>query len=66
MLATNRPIFWSRQVGDAVHQQTGLEVGDQLVRHVMRKDLRLGYRLAKTVAVQSNAERCLVRTHAPT
>ena len=26
----------------------------------MRKDMRLGYRLAKTVPIQANIERCLV------
>ena len=44
----------------AVLEQMGLEVADSLVRQVMRKELRLGYRLAKTVPVQSNSERCLV------
>ena len=30
------------------------------IRQVMRKDMGLGYRLAKTVAIQSNRERCFV------
>ena len=39
---------------------TGLEVNEATVRRVMRKDLRLGYRLAKQVPIQCNSERCLV------
>ena len=39
---------------------TELEVGIGLVRQVMRKDLSMGYRLAKTVPIQGNSERCLV------
>ena len=35
-------------------------VGLDLVQQVMRKDLKMGYRLAKTIPVQSNSERCLV------
>ena len=38
----------------------GLEVSIQLVRTVMRKDLGMGYRMAKKVPVQSNLERNLV------
>ena len=60
MLAANKPITSARQVQDAVQEQTGLKVADPLVRHVMRKELRMGYRLAKTVPIQSNSERCLV------
>ena len=60
MLAANKPIVSARQVGSQVHQLTGMEVTDQLVRHVLRKELQIGYRLAKTVSIQSNSERCLV------
>ena len=37
-----------------------MEVNLKFVRQVFRKDLRMGYRLAKTVPIQGNAERCLV------
>ena len=32
----------------------------KLTREVMRKDLAMGYRLAKSVPVQGNTARCLV------
>ena len=38
----------------------GLEVSTKLVRTVMRKELGMGYRMAKKVPVQSNLERNLV------
>ena len=60
MFAANGVITSSRQVQTAVMEQTGLAVADPLVRQVMHKELRLGYRLARTVPVQSNHERCLV------
>ena len=60
MLLANKPITCAQTVQAAVHEQTGLKVNDQLVRRVMRKELSLGYRLAKTVPIQSNHERCLV------
>ena len=37
-----------------------LEVNLKLVRSVMRKDLSMGYRLAKKVPIQSNLERTMV------
>ena len=60
MLATNKAIICAQQVREAVMKQSGIEVADFLVRQVLRKEMRLGYRLAKTVAIQSNSERCLV------
>ena len=54
MLAANRPIISAQQVREAVQEQKGIKVADQLVRHVMRKELRLGYRLAKRVPIQCN------------
>ena len=39
---------------------TSLEVTDRLVCKVMRKEMRLGYRKAKTQPIISNSERCLV------
>ena len=41
-------------------EATNLEVDRRLVCKVMRKEMRLGYRLAKTVPVQGNLPRCLV------
>ena len=43
-----------------VLKEADLEVNLKLVRNVMRKDLAMGYRLAKNVPIQSNTERCLV------
>ena len=60
MLEANVAITRTRQVQDAVERNADLEVSAQLVSRVMRKDLHLGYRLAKTVPVQCNTERCLV------
>ena len=45
---------------EAVQHQANVEVSSLLVRQVMRKDMHLGYRLAKTVPVQCNSTRCLV------
>ena len=33
---------------------------NRFVRSVMRKDLHLGYKRAKTICIQANSERCLV------
>ena len=60
MLAANKAIVSAKQVQEEVQEQKGHEVDLLLVRQVMRKDMRLGYRLAKAVAVQCNTERCLV------
>ena len=60
MLATTRPILRIEQVQSRVQEQYGLEVTRSLTREVMRKEMRLGYRLARMVAAQSNSERCLV------
>ena len=60
MLGKNKPIVSSGQIQKIVKDQEGLEVDRKLVCRVMRKDMGLGYRLAKTVPVQSNSERCLV------
>ena len=37
-----------------------MEVSMKLIREVLRKDMQLGYRMARIVPVQSNSERCLV------
>ena len=37
-----------------------MEVGRQKVAKSLRKDLHFGYRVVKTVPIQSNNERCLV------
>ena len=60
MLAINKPIVGAKQVQAQVLETTGLTVVPSLTRHVMRKDLCMGYRRAKIVTVQSNSERCLV------
>ena len=60
MLTRNKPIVRLQQLQEAVEENTGLDVSKNLVSQVLRKDLGLGYRLAKTVPIQSNDERCLV------
>ena len=60
MLSKNKPIIRLQQVKDAVAEDTGLDVDKRLVSQVLRKDMGLGYRLGKTVPIQSNDERCLV------
>ena len=60
MLSKNKPIIRLQQVKDAVAEDTGLDVDKGLVSQVLRKDMGLGYRLGKTVPIQSNDERCLV------
>ena len=60
MLASNLPIVRASQVQSAVRRNANLEVALTLVRQVMRKDMHLGYHLAKTVPVQCNTERFLV------
>ena len=60
MLAVNKPIVRIQQVQAVVAEQSGLQVPSKLVSQVMRKDMHMGYRLARTVPLQSNSERCLV------
>ena len=60
MLASNKPIVRIQQIQAAVEEERGLEVPKKLVSEVKRKDMGMGYRLAKTVPVQCNLERCLV------
>ena len=60
MLENNDPIMRVQQIQAAVEEQEGLEVPKKLVSKVMRKDMGIGYRLAKMVPVQCNVERCLV------
>ena len=45
---------------DAIKEEQDLEVGRQKVAKSLRKDLHFGYRVVKTVPIQSNSERCLV------
>ena len=51
MLWNNKPIYSISQVQTELQSQSQLEVEKPLVRQVMRKDLRLGYRMAKTVTI---------------
>ena len=60
MLAANKAIISAKQVQEAFQEQKGHTVDVLMARQVMRRDMHLGYRLAKTVAVQCNTERCLV------
>ena len=50
-LSTNRPIFRLQQIKAKVEETAGLEVDHQLVSRVLRKDLHMGYRLARTVPI---------------
>ena len=60
MLTSNRPIISAAQVQTMLKEKENMEVNKKMVRQVFRKDMHLGYRVARTVPVQSNAERCLV------
>ena len=61
MLANNKLITRVQQVQTAVLEESGHAVAPAFVRRVMRKDMRMGYRMAKTVIIQANSERCLVQ-----
>ena len=43
-----------------MQETSGLEANHSLVNKVLRKDMGLGFRLAKTVPIQVNLERSLV------
>ena len=60
MLQNNKSIVRLGQIQTAVQEQSDLEVSKRLISIVLRKDMGMGYRLAKTVPLQSNLERCLV------
>ena len=60
MLKNNVAIFKTKQIVDALKEEQDLEVGRQKVAKSLRKDLHFGYRVVKTVPIQSNNERCLV------
>ena len=60
MLKSDKPIVRVGQVQQAVREQSGHELDPIFVRQVLRKELRMGYRMAKSVALQANSERCLV------
>ena len=49
ILQSGQPIASSHQVKLAVEEQRGLEVSTKQVRHMFRKELRMGYRMAKVV-----------------
>ena len=51
ILSTNRPIERIKQIQVAVEASSGLKVEPAMVSKVMRKDLGMGYRVAKTVPV---------------
>ncbi len=60
MLKGSVPIQNADTIVIRVNEHTDLEVKHDEVRSVLRKDLGLGYRIAKKVPIQSNTERCLV------
>ena len=60
MLSANKQIVRASQVQKVVERNDGPKVGLDLVRDVMKKDLGMGYRRARTVTIQANSERCLV------
>jgi len=47
ILGSNTPIYKAQQIKKAVLETTNLEVENYFVRQVMRKELGMGYRLAK-------------------
>ena len=60
MLQKNQAIYSAKMVREKMLEQDDLDVSEKQIRGVMRRELRMGYRLAKTVPIQSNSERCLV------
>ena len=50
-LKANQQIVRAQQIQSIVEKEAELEVPLNLVRNVMRKDLAMGYRLAKSVPV---------------
>ena len=58
MLKGSVPIQNADTIVIRVNEHTDLEVKHEEVRSVLRKDLGLGYRIAKKVPIQSNTERC--------
>ena len=47
LLKVKTPIYRVEQVKQSVKQMTQLNVSELFVRNVMRKELRMGYRMAK-------------------
>ena len=60
MLVTDRPIVRAKQICSDVQEESGLSVKPNVVRRIMRKVLHMSYRIARTIPVQGNSERCLV------
>ena len=60
MLVHDRPIVRAQQISAEVRVESGLEVAPRAVRRIMRKELHMGYRMAKPIPIQGNSERCLV------
>ena len=51
ILGRNLPIVRAQQVQLAIEEKNGLEVSLPLIRKVLRKEMRLGYRIAKDIPV---------------
>ena len=60
LLANSIPITSADSIVVRVNESTDLKVKHSEVRSVLRKDLGLGYRIARKIPIQSNSERCLV------
>ena len=60
LLANSIPIKSADSIVVRVNESTDLKVKHSEVRSVLRKDLGLGYRIARKIPIQSNSERCLV------
>jgi len=54
------PIVRAQQIQVSVHNTTGLEVDERMVRQTMRKDLHMGYRFAKPMPPTGNSVQNLV------
>ena len=59
-LFINKPIVRAQQIKQSVLSTTGLEVEERLVREIMRKDLHMGYRMAKAMPPTCNSVQNLV------
>ena len=60
LLNAGVPITNSSMIATMVNKDTDLEVKHSEVRQVPRSEMGLGYRMTRTVPIQSNSERCLI------
>ena len=60
MLQRGQPIWHSNQLKAKLKKDKDLDIEVQQIQRILRRDLGLRYRKARSVPVQANSERCLV------